>query len=76
METWEGMKENLMLKCVPSSFGQQLPNKQNRLNQGNKSASNYIAKFDEYLNKCGAIKYESSEQTQSKFKLDLKDDYR
>jgi len=46
------------------------------LNQGNKSVSNYIAKFDEYLNKCGAIEYESSEQTQSKFKLDLKDDYR
>ena len=76
METWEGMKENLMLKCVPSSFSQQLLNKQNRLNQGNKSVSNYIAKFDEYLNKCGAIEYESSEQTQSKFKLDLKDDYR
>jgi len=31
VETWEGMKEKLRLKYVPSSFSQQLLNKWNRL---------------------------------------------
>ena len=29
------------------------------IDSGNKSATNYIAKFDEYLNRCGAIELES-----------------
>ena len=54
VETWEGM-----LKYVPPSFSQQLLDKQNRLTHENKLASDYIAKFDEYLNRCGAIELES-----------------
>ena len=50
VETWEGMKEKVMLKYVPSSFSQQLLYKWNRLTQRNKSAIDYIATFDEYLN--------------------------
>jgi len=75
-ETWEGMKEKLMLKYVPPSFNQQLLDKWNRWTQGNKSATNYIAKFDEYLNRCGAIELESPEQTLSRFRSGLRDDYR
>ena len=42
----------------------------------NKSAIDYIAKFDEYLNRCGAIEFESPEQTLSRFRSGLRDDYR
>jgi len=65
-----------MLKYVPPSFSQQLLDKWNRWNQGNKSATDYIAKFDEYLNRCGAIELESPVQTLSRFRFDLRDDYR
>ena len=37
------------------------------MDPGNKSATDYIAKFDEYLNRCGAIELESPEQTLSRF---------
>jgi len=76
VDTWESMKEKLMLKYVPPSFSQQLLDKWNRWTQGNKSATDYIAKFDEYLNRCGAIELESPEQTLSRFRSGLKDDYR
>jgi len=55
VKTWEGMKEKLMLKYVPLSFSQQLLNKWNRLIQGNKSTTEYITKFDEFLNQYRAI---------------------
>ena len=63
METWEGMKEKLMLKYVPLSFSQQLLDKWNRWTQENNLVTDYFAKFDEYLNHCGAIELESPEQT-------------
>ena len=75
VETWGGMKENLMLKYVPLPFSQQLRNKWNRMTQGNKSATDYIAKFHEYLKQCGAIELESPKQTLSKFRSGLRDDY-
>ena len=53
-----------------------LLDKWNRWTQGNKSATDYIAKFDEYLNRCGAIELESPEQTLSRFRSDLRDDHR
>jgi len=76
VETWEDMKENLKLKYVPPSFSQQLLDKWNRLTQENKSATEYITKFDEYLNRCGAIEFESPEQTLSRFRSGLRDDCR
>ena len=63
MEPWEGMKEKLQLKYVTLSFSQQLLDKWNRLIQGNKLVTDYIAIFDECLIWCGAIEFESSEQT-------------
>jgi len=75
VETWEGMKEKLTLKYVPLSFSQQLLDKWNRLTHGNKSATDYVAKFDEYLNRW-AIELESPGQTLSRFRSGLRDDYR
>ena len=76
MKTWEVMKEKFWLKYVPLSFSQQLLDKQNRLTQENKSATDYIAKIDEYLNQYGTVEFESPEQTLSKFRTGLRDDYR
>jgi len=73
VETWEGMQDKFMLKYVPPSFSQQLLD---MWTQGNKSATDYITKFDEHLNRCGAIEFESSEQTLSRFSSVLRDDYR
>jgi len=70
------MKEKLILKYVPPLFGQQLLDKWNRLTLGNNSFTDYIAKFDEYLNRCRAIKLESPKQTLSRFRSGLSDDYR
>jgi len=57
----------LKLKYVPPSFSQQLLDRWNMLTQENKSVIDYIARFDEYLNWCGAIEFESPEQTLSRF---------
>jgi len=76
VKTWEGTKEKLRLKYIPPPFSQQLLDKWNRLTQENKSATDYIAKFDEYLNRCGAIEFESTEQILSRFRSCLRDDYR
>ena len=72
VETLEGIKQKLRLKYVPPSFS--LLDKWNRLTQENKSATDYIARFDEYLNQCGAIKFESLEQILSRFRSGLRDD--
>jgi len=64
-----------MLKYVSPSFSQQLLDKWNRLTQGNKSATDYIAKFDKYFNHCGEIELEPPEQTLSRFRSSLRDDY-
>jgi len=38
-------------------------------------STEYIPKFVEYLNWCGAIEFESPEQTLSRFRSGRKDDY-
>jgi len=45
------------------------------LTQGNKLATDYITKFDEYLNRCDAIEFESFEHTLSRFRSGFKDNY-
>jgi len=64
------------LKYVPPSFSQQLLDKWNILTQENKLATDSIAKFDEYLNRYGAINFESLVQTISRFRSGLREDYR
>ena len=49
------MKEKLRLNYIPLFFRQQLLDKWDRLTQENKSVIDYIARFDEYLNRCNAI---------------------
>jgi len=50
------MKEKLKLKYIPSFFHQQLLDKWNWLTQGrNQSATDYITRFDVYLNRCSAV---------------------
>ena len=61
IETWEDMKKKLRLNYIPPSFCQQLLDKWNRLTQENKSATDYITMFDEYLNQCSAIELQSLE---------------
>jgi len=63
------------LNYVLPSLSHQLLDKWNKLTQGNKSATNYIAKFDEYLNRCGAVEFESLEQILSGFRSGLRDEY-
>jgi len=38
------------------------------LTQENKSDADYIVRFDEYLNQCGATDFEPPEQTLSRFR--------
>ena len=45
------------------------------MTQGNKSLIDYIAKVDEYLNRCGVIEFESYEHALPRFKSGLRDDY-
>jgi len=45
------------------------------LTEGNKSLTDYITKFDKYLNRCGAIEFESPVETLSNFRSGLKNDY-
>ena len=65
-----------MLKYVPQSFSQQLLDKWNKWTQENKSATDQIVKFNEYLNRYAVIELESPEQTLSRFRSSLRDDYR
>ena len=76
VETWEGMKDKLRLKYIPTSFNQQFLDKWKKLTQESKSATDYIARLEEYLNRCEAIESESPEQTLSTFRPGLRDDYR
>jgi len=62
VESWDEMKEKLRQKYIPPSFSQQLWDKWNMLTQGNMSATDYIIKFDVYLNRCSAIELKSPEQ--------------
>jgi len=45
------------------------------LTRGNKSATDYIVKSNEYLNQCGAVEFESPEQTLFMFRSSLGDNY-
>ena len=70
------MKEKLVLKYVPPSFNQQFLDKWNKLTRGNKLTTDYIANFDEYLNQCGVIEFESPKHTLSRFRSGYRDEYR
>ena len=54
INTWRRMKDEFKGKYVPPSFSAHLMHKWHRYTQGNKSAQEYVEKFDEFLIRCNA----------------------
>ena len=55
IDTWELMKEEPKGKYVPPSFYVHLLDKRHQFTQDNKSAKEYVAKFDEFLIRCSIL---------------------
>jgi len=70
------MKDELKGKYVPPSFSARLMDKWHRYTQGNKSAQEYVEKFDEFLIRCNAIDTEGQAQILSRFRAGLRDNLR
>ena len=66
------MKAKLREKYLPVSYHQRLLDQWHRLTQGNKSVTEYIAKFDELAMRCGIN--ESESVILSRFRSGLHDD--
>ena len=49
IEIWDEIKEKLREKYLPTSYQQRLLDQWQRLTQGNRSVTEYITRFDEYL---------------------------
>ncbi|MQL76057.1 hypothetical protein Taro_008435 [Colocasia esculenta] len=73
IESWEEMKIKLREKYLPASFRQCLIDRWQNIFQGNRSITEYIAEFDEYLMRCGAR--EESVVTLSRFRKGLRPIY-
>jgi len=68
------MKDELKGKYVPPSFSDRLMDKWHQHNQGNKSAKEYIAKFDEFLIRCSISSKKGQAQILSRFRAGLRED--
>ena len=66
------MKEKLREKYLPTSYQQRLLDQWQRLTQGNRSVTEYITRFDEYLMRCGVA--EDKVVILSRFRAGLQDD--
>ena len=66
------MKEKLREKYLPTSYQQRLLDQWQRLTQGNRSVTEYITRFDEYLMRCGVA--EDRVVTLSRFRARLRED--
>jgi len=62
IDTWDKMKENLETKYVPPSFSARLMNNWHEHIQGNKSAKEYVEKFDEFLIRSSTLHREGEAQ--------------
>ena len=69
------MKDELKGKYVPLSFSDRLMNKWHQYNQDNKSAKEYVAKFDEFLIRCSTFSKEGQAQILSRFRARLREDF-
>ena len=67
--TWRDMKTRLREKYLPASYHQRLLDQWQRLSQGNKMVSEYIAKFDEFITRYNMD--ESETVTLSRFRAGL-----
>ncbi|XP_073117835.1 uncharacterized protein [Elaeis guineensis] len=72
IETWDEMKEKLREKYLPTSYQQRLLDQWQRFTQGNRLVIEYIARFDEYLMRCGVA--EDRVVTLSRFRAGLRED--
>ena len=70
--TWGELKAKLREKYLPVSYHQRFLDQWHRLVQGNKSVTEYIAKFDELAMRCGIN--ESESVILSRFRSGLHDD--
>ena len=70
------MKEELETKYVPPSFSASLMDNWHQHTQGNKSAKEYVEKFDEFLIRCSTLHKEGEAQILFRFRADLRDDLR
>ena len=70
--TWRSMKLRLREKYLPMSYHQRLLDQWQRLIQGNKSVTEYIAKFDEFVMRCNVD--ESESVTLSRFRAGLREE--
>ena len=64
------MKEKLKAKYLPVSFRQRMFDVWQKLKQGSKPVSDYIAKFDEYMSRCDIREEEG--MTLSRFRAGLR----
>ena len=76
IDTQRRIKDELKGKYVLPSFSARLMDKWHRYTQGNKSAQEYVEKFDEFLIKCNAINTEGQAQIMSRFRVGLREDYK
>ena len=70
--TWRTMKAKLRKKYVPMSYHQRLLDQWKRLNQENKTMTEYIAKFDELAMQCNLVKSKSA--TLLRFRVGLREE--
>jgi len=68
------MKEELEVKYVSPSFSARLIDNWHQHTQDNKSAKEYVEKFDEFLIRCNTLHKEGETQILSRFRADLRDD--
>jgi len=71
VRTWEEMRAKLNQKYLPIVFQDQQLDKWSRLNQGNRSAAEYIETVDEFLTRYSGFVDESPTVTLSRFRFGL-----
>ena len=72
VSTWRDMKRKLREKYLPMSYQERLLDQWQRLTQGNKTVSEYVTKFDEFVMRCNVV--ESEAATLSRFRSGLNED--
>jgi len=70
------MKDELKGKHVPSSFSDCFMDKWHQYTQDNKSAKEYVTKFNEFLIKCSTFSKEGQAQIFSRFRVRFREELR
>ena len=63
IDTWRRMKDELKGKYVPPPVSARLMDKWHWYTQGNKSAKEYVEKFDEFFIRCNTLSTEGQSQS-------------